>query len=263
MTRPGGLRTVVAESVLVRHQLLILNRGPASDVKPLLQDQPLANIGLRNVPPCRRLGPGYLLQNVLQLKYLKVSGAAHSILKVRDKMRIWLGILLVASSALFAGDLRGKKELSGFGGGEWIQDIGTMPYVGGSFGAGLSSRALLFGEYAYVRVGDGGISLPPGVSVSSHLHDFQGGLKFNLVTSARVEPYAIVGAGAGRFSVEANSAGFSASTSNTSFGLHLGLGARVYVSSKWGIQPEFKYGHYFGDVDQDVVRFGAGIFYQW
>ena len=27
LARPGGLRGVVAESVLVRHQLLILNRG--------------------------------------------------------------------------------------------------------------------------------------------------------------------------------------------------------------------------------------------
>jgi hypothetical protein len=27
LARPGGLRSVVAESVLVRHQLLVLNRG--------------------------------------------------------------------------------------------------------------------------------------------------------------------------------------------------------------------------------------------
>jgi hypothetical protein len=27
LARPGGLRSVVAESMLVRHQLLILNRG--------------------------------------------------------------------------------------------------------------------------------------------------------------------------------------------------------------------------------------------
>ena len=27
LTRPGGLRSVVAESVLVKHQLVILNRG--------------------------------------------------------------------------------------------------------------------------------------------------------------------------------------------------------------------------------------------
>jgi hypothetical protein len=27
LAKPGGLRSVVAESVLVRHQLLILNRG--------------------------------------------------------------------------------------------------------------------------------------------------------------------------------------------------------------------------------------------
>jgi hypothetical protein len=27
LVRPGGLRSVVAESVLVKHQLLILNRG--------------------------------------------------------------------------------------------------------------------------------------------------------------------------------------------------------------------------------------------
>jgi hypothetical protein len=27
LAKPGGLRSVVAESVLVRHQLLVLNRG--------------------------------------------------------------------------------------------------------------------------------------------------------------------------------------------------------------------------------------------
>jgi hypothetical protein len=27
LVKPGGLRSVVAESVLVRHQLLVLNRG--------------------------------------------------------------------------------------------------------------------------------------------------------------------------------------------------------------------------------------------
>ncbi len=32
LARPGGLRSVVAESTLVRHQLLILNRG--REVRP-------------------------------------------------------------------------------------------------------------------------------------------------------------------------------------------------------------------------------------
>jgi len=30
LAQPGGVRTVIAESVLVKHQLLILNRSPAT-----------------------------------------------------------------------------------------------------------------------------------------------------------------------------------------------------------------------------------------
>jgi hypothetical protein len=34
LAEPGGLRAVVAESVLVKHQLLILNRGRKRALKP-------------------------------------------------------------------------------------------------------------------------------------------------------------------------------------------------------------------------------------
>ena len=36
LARPGGLRSVVAESALVRHQLLVLNRGSVRGLPPLL-----------------------------------------------------------------------------------------------------------------------------------------------------------------------------------------------------------------------------------
>jgi len=43
LARPGGLRSVVAESVLLRHQLLILNRGreraPNLRVDPVRRDR--------------------------------------------------------------------------------------------------------------------------------------------------------------------------------------------------------------------------------
>lgn len=52
LTRPGGLRSVVAESVLVRHHLLILNRGRKRTLNLCTADRILAGL-LRALYPSR------------------------------------------------------------------------------------------------------------------------------------------------------------------------------------------------------------------
>ena len=48
LARPGGLRSVVAESVLVRHQLLILNRGRKRAPNLRAADRIIAGLGTRS-----------------------------------------------------------------------------------------------------------------------------------------------------------------------------------------------------------------------
>ena len=161
-------------------------------------------------------------------------------------------MLLAGTAALgLAGDLSGKGEVNVFGGGMWFSDgIGNKPYYGAAVGGGVTSKTLLFGEFTHSPLETGG---PVGV----HLIDFQGGVKQNLITSDRVEPYITLAAGYGRFFLT----GVEGITSNH-FGLHGGLGARIYASPRWGIQPEVKYSKYFNDGGH-TVRYGGGIFFQW
>ena len=60
----------------------------------------------------------------------------------------FLPLLLIAGAmCAVAGELTGKGEVSGFGGGAWISDgVGIKPFYVGSVGAGVSSKALLFGD---------------------------------------------------------------------------------------------------------------------
>ena len=44
LARPGGLRSVVAESVLVRHQLLIVNRGRKREPNLRVTDRIIAGL---------------------------------------------------------------------------------------------------------------------------------------------------------------------------------------------------------------------------
>ena len=167
-------------------------------------------------------------------------------------------LLLLATTATvgLAGDLKGKGEVAGFGGGVWISedDIGTKKFVGGSVGGGVTSTTLVYGEFAFIPViNEGGFK--------ARVYDFQGGIKQNLMTSDKVEPYVILGAGMGRLSVTGPG---TSGESESAFAIHLGAGVRLYASPKWGIQPEFKYGRYFFNGDGvNVARFGAGVFFQW
>ena len=53
LARPGGLRSVVAESVLVRHQLLILNRGRKRAPNLRATDRIIAGLSTLFMRPAR------------------------------------------------------------------------------------------------------------------------------------------------------------------------------------------------------------------
>src|SRR5215471_10731644 len=56
LAKPGGLRCVVAESVLVRHQLLILNRGRKRAPKLRAADRIITGLCTLFIRPARLVG---------------------------------------------------------------------------------------------------------------------------------------------------------------------------------------------------------------
>ena len=62
LARPGGLRSVVAESVLVRHQLLILNRGRKRAPNLRAVDRIIAGLCTLFMRPARVLRSAIILK---------------------------------------------------------------------------------------------------------------------------------------------------------------------------------------------------------
>jgi hypothetical protein len=58
LVRPGGLRSVVAESVLIRQQVLILNRGRAGSQPPSLRSRYRRSMHFVDAP-----GPGHAVSH--------------------------------------------------------------------------------------------------------------------------------------------------------------------------------------------------------
>jgi putative transposase len=72
LAKPGGLRSVVAESVLVRHQLLVLNRGRkrAPNLRPA--DRIIAGLCTLFIQPSRLLRAAIVLRPATLLYFHKV-----------------------------------------------------------------------------------------------------------------------------------------------------------------------------------------------
>ena len=62
LAKPGGLRSVVAESVLVRHQLLILNRGRKRAPKLRAADRIITGLCALFIRPARLVGSAIVLK---------------------------------------------------------------------------------------------------------------------------------------------------------------------------------------------------------
>ena len=72
LTTPGGLRSVVAESVLVRHQLLILNRGRKRAPNLRVSDRVIAGLCTFLMQPARVLKSAIVLKPSTLLRFHKM-----------------------------------------------------------------------------------------------------------------------------------------------------------------------------------------------
>jgi hypothetical protein len=160
-------------------------------------------------------------------------------------------LILLTSLPIFAGDLTGKYEVLAFGGvtNRVPTGSGADGTFGGNFGYGLTSKTVLFGEVASSAGGYDYV-------------DVHGGLRQTLLTRGRLEPYVLGGIGMAHATSLFSIAG---SSSTNSLSVNAGFGARIYLSPRWGVQPEFRWMHFFqGDRnDPDLLRFTGGIFFQW
>jgi hypothetical protein len=139
-----------------------------------------------------------------------------------------------------------KIEASVFGADVHVHNGGDHSTFGGNVGFGITTRASLFGEVSHSSFGGG------------DLVDFNGGLKYTLLSRDRFEPYALVAIGA-----DHHTSSFDPG-SQSDFGLHAGGGVRVYVGKHWGVQPEVRWTRYFHDsADTNIVRYSGGLFIHW
>src|SRR5256885_17174674 len=72
LAKPGGLRSVVAESVLVRHQLLILNRGRKRAPNLRASDRVIAGLCTLLMRPARVLRNAIVLRSSTLLHFHKL-----------------------------------------------------------------------------------------------------------------------------------------------------------------------------------------------
>ena len=82
LTGPGGLRSVVAESVLVRHQLLVLNRGRKRAPNLCTADRILAGLCTIFIRPARILRSAIVLKPSTLLHF-------HSLLSKRKYRKLF------------------------------------------------------------------------------------------------------------------------------------------------------------------------------
>src|SRR5499427_8959197 len=72
LAQPGGLRAVVAESILMRHQVLILNRGPKRSPNLRSSDRIIAGLCALVMRPARVLRSAVVLKTSTLLHFHKM-----------------------------------------------------------------------------------------------------------------------------------------------------------------------------------------------
>jgi hypothetical protein len=87
LAKPGGFRSVVAESVLVRHQLLILNRGRKRAPNLRARDRIFASLCTLFIPRARLL-PSAIVRNVV---FLVAGDLKHVVSKILSApaLQLW------------------------------------------------------------------------------------------------------------------------------------------------------------------------------
>lgn len=189
----------------------------------------------------------------------------NTIFRIRRVSLIATIFLFLITGLGYGQDMKqGQIEATGQLG--FVSGIGTHVAVGGSAGAALNERVLVFGEFLYIPLGSSTTTvLGVNRGVSARAYNFDGGLQYQFRKYGSLVPYAGVGMGLLHSSASISNSfsfqGFNFSTGGTSndFYVNLGGGARYYVTEQWGFRPEFTI--FAGP--NTFVRIGAGVFYQF
>ena len=145
---------------------------------------------------------------------------------------------------------------------------GTKWNVGATGGYAIRSDLLIIGEFVRTHLMSPSIfTLPPPsttlLELSASMLELTGGLQYQFpIKGSKVLPFVGFGAGMARIRKPlsvVNSSLSDTSTDNDFIG-NLGIGARIHLSSSWGVRPEFKMVHTLGDT---WARTSVGVFYQF
>ena len=170
---------------------------------------------------------------------------------------LWLALLLPVCAAAQS-DETDVGEVAGYAG--LAAGIGTHAAVGASFATALSRYHLGFLDVAYAPLGSDALRGPFSGITRSHLYDFNGGVHVRAPVTQRFAPYLVVAAGLlhSRFSARLPER-ISLEDSDNDFAFHAGVGARYYITDKWGVRPEYRY----SVTERNFSRFVVGVFYQF
>jgi hypothetical protein len=177
----------------------------------------------------------------------------------------------------------GVGEVSGFAG---IASTGgnVNGNFGGTLGANLGRIVHLFGEVSYMPRGTETFNEIQGteqtkITLAAKVMNYGGGIQFRIPTgAARIEPYGLLAFGYAQVKNDVaatlGSGGSSYSTSDNRHNVYnsVGVGARIFVGSNWGIKSELRYYKRYGlnfSSDDPVsdrshaITATTGVFYQF
>jgi len=162
------------------------------------------------------------------------------------------------------------RDVSSLSGGTVTFDPGsnTKWHVGVSGGYAIESNLMVVGEIVRTRLLNPtlrlNVPLVPTLGFDASLIEATAGVQFQApLRDSKIAPFAGVAVGLARSRLALQESTFNILDLNFSdnhFALNFGGGARVYVSEKWGVKPEFKIVHIPGE---NWVRTSVGVFYQF
>jgi opacity protein-like surface antigen len=175
-----------------------------------------------------------------------------------------IGLFLMTGVCYGQDMTQGQIEATGQIG--FVSGIGTHAAVGGSVGAALNERVVVFGEFLYIPLGSSNVTvLGVNRNVSARAFNLDFGLQYQFRKYGSMVPYAGVGLGLLHSSASISNSfsfqglNFSTGGSSNDFYANLGGGVRYYVTEQWGVRPEFTI--FAGP--NTFVRIGAGVFYEF
>jgi hypothetical protein len=160
-------------------------------------------------------------------------------------------------------------DLTDVSGGPVTFDPGSKSKwnIGIAGGYQIRESFMVVGEIVKTRLANPTLTfstLPAALDFKAGLLEMTGGIQYQIpLRYSRVAPFVEAAIGAARSSISIKDSPFSIldlNFSNYHLTENFGVGARIYISDKWGVRPEIKVVHI---PNETWVRFAGGIFFQF